>query len=275
MLPYLYRGFGIAISSYSIFYGAALVIGGVAAGIVTCRNLDEGRKYLTLWFLTCVAAVVGARTAFIVIYGGHLWSSSHESDGGEVLYGGIMAGLLLGISLSRLLDVPLGRLADGVSIGLPLGIAVGRLGCLACGCCYGIPCKVPWLSIQYPKTIDVSGAVVSGTVYAEHLQAGIIGPDADRSAPVFAVPIFESIVCCAIAAMLAIMWRRRVLRGRLLGVSVGLYAAWRFVAETLRRRDVWHADVLSLYQWISVIVVISAATFVAISLTKRVSLTAR
>jgi len=33
---------------------------------------------------------------------------------------------------------------DFLSFGLMLGLAIGRVGCLAAGCCHGTPTTVPW-----------------------------------------------------------------------------------------------------------------------------------
>jgi len=41
------------------------------------------------------------------------------------------------------------RTGDAWALALPLGEAVGRLGCLAAGCCYGSPASVPWAVTQH------------------------------------------------------------------------------------------------------------------------------
>jgi len=38
---------------------------------------------------------------------------------------------------------------DSFALALPLGEAVGRLGCLASACCYGAPASVPWAVFQH------------------------------------------------------------------------------------------------------------------------------
>ncbi len=41
------------------------------------------------------------------------------------------------------------RTGDAWALALPLGEAVGRLGCLAAGCCYGLPSQLPWAFWQH------------------------------------------------------------------------------------------------------------------------------
>jgi phosphatidylglycerol:prolipoprotein diacylglycerol transferase len=45
---------------------------------------------------------------------------------------------------ARTLKLPLPKTLDVLATAMPLGQAIGRLGCLAAGCCYGAYCEMPW-----------------------------------------------------------------------------------------------------------------------------------
>jgi phosphatidylglycerol:prolipoprotein diacylglycerol transferase len=53
----------------------------------------------------------------------------------------------------RRVKLPLGRTFDLGGLPFPLGMAIGRLGCLSAGCCYGIKTQ-SWLGMYLP---DISG----------------------------------------------------------------------------------------------------------------------
>jgi prolipoprotein diacylglyceryltransferase len=60
---------------------------------------------------------------------------------------GAFAGIIAAAFLySRYRKVKVWKLLDVLSIGLMLGLAVGRLGCYLTGCCYGAPASesLPW-----------------------------------------------------------------------------------------------------------------------------------
>ena len=55
----------------------------------------------------------------------------------QQLIGALVVGLLAYSIFYRLKRVPLSRALDVIVVAIPLGQAIGRLGCLAAGCCYG------------------------------------------------------------------------------------------------------------------------------------------
>jgi phosphatidylglycerol---prolipoprotein diacylglyceryl transferase len=58
---------------------------------------------------------------------------------GGTYFGGMLGALLVLIGHSRLAKLPHMQSLDTSAVALPLGHAIGRLGCLAAGCCYGKP----------------------------------------------------------------------------------------------------------------------------------------
>jgi phosphatidylglycerol:prolipoprotein diacylglycerol transferase len=67
----------------------------------------------------------------------------------------------------RLCGKPLWRYADTLIPAVFVGYALARLGCLAAGCCYGVPTDLPW-GVQYaqgsePFQADVEAGRVSAS----------------------------------------------------------------------------------------------------------------
>ena len=61
-----------------------------------------------------------------------------------VYYGGLLLALAASAWYLRRNRLPAWRVADLCAPGIALGQAIGRLGCLSAGCCYGRPTTLPW-----------------------------------------------------------------------------------------------------------------------------------
>ncbi len=154
MLPYLNWG-DWRISVYALCYALMYAVLGVY-GYWHLRRLiasAEVRSRLTLLFLSGLFAgtmldvivkslLYWARTGVWVRMGhiSALW--------------GLAFGLGLGIWAMRRMKIPLGAGADVGVVPIPLGQAIGRLGCLAAGCCGGAPAPLGW-GLWLPDTSGV------------------------------------------------------------------------------------------------------------------------
>lgn len=66
-------------------------------------------------------------------------------QGGFVFYGGLIGAILLGITFAKMRKVsPISNWFDFFAPIISLGYALGRIGCLLAGCCYGTVCDLPW-----------------------------------------------------------------------------------------------------------------------------------
>jgi phosphatidylglycerol---prolipoprotein diacylglyceryl transferase len=81
------------------------------------------------------------------------------SQGGLVWYGGVIGVLLASLIFARVKKMTMGHFGDIVAPAAALGLAIGRVGCLLAGCCYGAVCDLPW-AIQYPHTHETHGLPV-------------------------------------------------------------------------------------------------------------------
>lgn len=267
MSPYLVQTRWMTIAAYPFFYGLALVMGCAVFAMLARRGGVRVAKSVDLWAIIAIAVVLGARGAYAILHQPSLVGEQFIGDfasGGEALYGGMAGGIAAGILLAKWWRLPLATLTDAVSVALPIGIAVGRIGCLSVGCCHGSPCSSAWYSVEYPKAVDVRGQIVGTEAFVRHLQEGRITESAGRSAPVHAVPIYESGACVAIASVMYLLWRRRIATGHLLPLFLILYSAWRFVAEYFRVEPRIGESPFTIYQAISAVVCLGAMGAIAI-----------
>ena len=141
MQQVLFSIFGIPVYGY----GLALVVSlFLTAWWVKARALRmglPGDKVYDLAFFLFFMGVLGARITFAIQYKVPFSDFIKIWEGGLVLYGGIILGFfaywLFYYGVLRPLKVSTWHLADAVAPTLALGIAVGRVGCLLNGCCYG------------------------------------------------------------------------------------------------------------------------------------------
>jgi phosphatidylglycerol:prolipoprotein diacylglycerol transferase len=96
-----------------------------------------------------MAGIVGSKLLMVAVdlFGGQPFSqvfSWSTLRAGGAVHGGILAAALAFFWRARALGLPPAKTLDALASAVPLGQAIGRLGCLAAGCCYGAFCEMPW-----------------------------------------------------------------------------------------------------------------------------------
>ncbi len=143
----------VQIGSLKIYsYGVFVAIGFLAALWVSAREIDrhglDREKFLDMGFWAVLSAIVGARMFHVLVY----WREYAEApseilklwNGGLVFYGGLIAAMAACAVFLRRHRMPFLPVADAAAIGIPLGLAFGRLGCASAGCCFGKATTLPW-----------------------------------------------------------------------------------------------------------------------------------
>ena len=111
-------------------------------------NEDES-KLFKLFLGLFFSAWFGAKCFFLIFSSQHkiykyLYADYFWLGGGFVFYGGLLFGLLFYLTYClwfKKFDFQKSYL---LIPGLVFGHAVGRVGCLLTGCCYGSVCSLPW-----------------------------------------------------------------------------------------------------------------------------------
>lgn len=123
------------------------------------------------------------------------------------------------------------ELIDVVAPALSLGQSIGRLGCFAAGCCYGLPAPgLPW-------AVTFTG----GSSAARY--AGL---------PVHPVQLYESLGCLLITVLLLKLRHRLACQGQLVWIYLASYGLLRFVLEFFRGDPRPMVGLLSLNQVICI-----------------------
>jgi phosphatidylglycerol:prolipoprotein diacylglycerol transferase len=178
------------------------------------RNRTEGMdRRLPIIYLTALfGAVVGAKVVYLLAEGWMLPSVETLDRGqlwGAWLTGKSVTGALLGGYLA--VEVAKKRTrytrptGDLFAVIVPMGLMLGRIGCLVQGCCLGKICEPAW--------------------YTLHDQAGV------SRWPAVPVEFAFNVILFA-AALIA--WRRQLFSGQLFHIYLISYGVFRFFHEFLR-----------------------------------------
>ncbi len=179
VLPAISQEQGLPIRGYGVMILLAVMAGTGLAVWRGCRVGVSPEAILSLAFWMILPAIVGARAFYVTEY----WSADYwpvcekdgwmallaavvnVSKGGLVIYGGFFGGVAGLLAFFWKYRVPLLATADLVAPSLMLGLAIGRIGCLLNGCCYGGPCELPW-ALSFPAGSPVyASQVARGTMY--------------------------------------------------------------------------------------------------------------
>ncbi|MCA9239714.1 MAG: prolipoprotein diacylglyceryl transferase [Planctomycetales bacterium] len=144
-------------------YGLMMLLGGLAGvGLATRRAMQNGLHPDVIFSLAIrlfVAGILGARLFFVIEYWEErfgqlplreaLVQALMFTEGGLVVYGSLIGASLAFLVFCRRHNLPILAMADILAASLVIGLALGRIGCLFNGCCYGGPTNVAW-AITFP-----------------------------------------------------------------------------------------------------------------------------
>ena len=165
MHPDILRWGVLHITSYGLMLAIAFLVGTWIALRESRRlGLDEDRV-VSLILVSLVAGILGARGLYVLEhirdFRGTYLSVLALWQGGLTLYGGIVAGTLVGVVSARRMGLPVWSAADALTPSLALGTMFGRVGCFLNGCCYGRPTRLPW-GVVFPP--DSFASIEFGSV---------------------------------------------------------------------------------------------------------------
>ncbi len=216
-------GLGVSVHGFGLMVAVA-----VAAGLALAvrRSRREGLDPDVVWDLTpwlLVGGLVGARLYFVAEYWGEKVNSIGQVfrvwEGGLVFYGCVVGGAVGFLLFRAWRSFPILATLDALAPSVALGIAIGRVGCFLNGCCYGAPCPLPWLGVQFPKN--------SPPWLAEHAQ-GLISPDAVWSLPLHPTQLYSAIDGLILWALLSAFYPLRRRDGAVMGLLMIAYPLLRF-----------------------------------------------
>jgi phosphatidylglycerol:prolipoprotein diacylglycerol transferase len=233
VLPYLHLG-GFSLPTYGLLLAAAI---GCSAWLAISRASRYGIEKefaIRVTAYTVLSGVVACRLGDFLIHPSLYWHSPQAllRSGGTFLFGFLAASLVVaGFGIRY--RVSAWTMGDCGAPAFALGIAIGRLGCLAAGCDYGKPSNLPWsVTFTNPVAAQIGGVPL-----------GI---------PLHPSQLYESLYELGVFLLLMYLSRTPRRPGFLIWTFALCYSAGRFFLEFLRGdldRGFWGP--LSTSQWLS------------------------
>jgi phosphatidylglycerol---prolipoprotein diacylglyceryl transferase len=242
MYPVLWQLGPLTIYSYGVLAAAGVLLGLLYARSQAPRAGLNRAEVWNLGIYMVLAALVGAKLWLVLIEWPYFWAHPREMfslslvQSGGTFFGGILGGIAFAAIYTWYEKMPILPLLDTYGAAVPLGHAVGRVGCFLAGCCYGKPTSLPW-GVKFTSPI------------AEQLVGTPIG------VPLHPTQLYEA--AAEIANFIFLVWlgKRQRFAGEIAGAYLVLYGIERGLIEIVRgdpdRTLVMHGAV-SLMQIVSV-----------------------
>ena len=225
-------------------YGMCMLLGFLLAGICAYRKGKQFGIHLEDLLIIIAFALAGGLICGGLLYVFVTYSISEiilfikQGDfrflaSGLIFYGGLIGGILGALLGVRIAGCGLYTIERSVVPFIPLGHAIGRIGCIMAGCCHGFEYSGPF-ALYYPNSL-------SGLPQTQGY---------------FPVQPLESVINLGICLILLRVERKSRKTLDLLFIYLLLYSITRFFLEMLRGdgiRGMWNS--LSTSQWVSLAII--------------------
>jgi phosphatidylglycerol:prolipoprotein diacylglycerol transferase len=153
VLPILFSVGPVTVYSYGVMMALAFIGSWFFARWYLPRHGVDRETAIDLLLAAAVGGLAGARLLYVatnwpVFAANPLWILQFQR-GGMVFYGGLIGGAVAVTTYVLVKRLPIPVIADGGAMAVPLGSAIGRLGCFLNGCCSGRPTDA-WFGIVFP-----------------------------------------------------------------------------------------------------------------------------
>ena len=239
----------ITIHTYGVLLVTAFLVAIIVARRLAPREGLEPDMAVDIGVYVILAALVGAKILLLVIdweiyarqfrtlvsegggpvglaldpflggFGAYLGALARMSlsllQAGGVFYGGFIAAVLACMWYVRRHDLSMWKVADVAAPAVAIGHGIGRLGCFAAGCCYGIATTLPW-----------------GVTFTDTYSGTLVG--VPLNIPLHPTQLYETTTNLLLGAFLIWFYRRKQFDGQIFWTYVLAYAVMRFFHEFLR-----------------------------------------
>ena len=255
--------FGLEIPMYGVLFWFGILAAAATAALIREKRGISGFDLAGSAIYTMIGAIIGAKLLYLTVSFVDIleYASVYELSfiemlplvikGGFVFYGGLIGGFLGLFIYTRQFEMELSCLLDIYATVLPLGHAIGRVGCFFGGCCYGIAYDGPFSHTYHTAT---------GT--------------APIGVALFPVQLLEA-TCLVILFVfqLYLFIKKRDIKGITVVNYVIVYAVLRFSLEFLRGdAERGLLGTLSTSQWISIaMLLLTVLVLVCTSIRKKLN----
>ncbi len=249
MHPILFKFGGIPIYSYGVLVAAGVLLSlwygrrqAPHAGVDPDKLWNMGIYFVLVALIVAKIWLVLSAWDYYLANPREIFSLATFQSGGT-FYGGLVGGVLTILLYTRFQKMPLLPTLDTCAAALPVGHAIGRMGCFFAGCCYGKPTTEPW-GVTFTNP---TAAQLAGTPLGVHLHP---------------TQLYEASL--EFLNFLFLMWlgKRQRFVGQIFGAYLMLYGTERGIIEFFRGdpgRSMMFHDSVSLMQLVSAALIMTGA----------------
>lgn len=246
MLPEICKIGIFTVYSYGLMLVLAFFTASYLASLQAKKEGIDPEVIFNLCFTVFICGIIGARVFYVFNHLSDYWHNPLEvfmlQRGGLAWFGGAIAGHLAAIVFIEKHKLNLFKVLDLLVPFVALGQAIGRIGCLLNGCCYGRPSEFG----IYFKT------------FHQHL---------------IPTQLYSSLLLLVIFFILRYIQNKKHVTGLVVATYLLLYAVKRFFIEFLRNDTPRSIFGLTIFQVLAVAMfVASILIFVKIAYRNRKSL---
>jgi phosphatidylglycerol---prolipoprotein diacylglyceryl transferase len=241
MFPKIFSIGSFYLPTYGVMVALAF-LAGLWITVRLARRSGLNPELITnLAVYVALAGMLGAKILMIVFdwnnymaHPGDIFSMATLQAAG-VFQGGLILALVTAVLYMRSQKLPLLTTSDAFAPGLALGHAIGKVGCFAAGCCWGIQTKVPWaVTFHDPAAYALTGVPLEIPLHPSQL--------------------YESSSEALIFGFLYWRFGRQHAPGQIIGLYLVVSSVTRFFIEFTRNHEqaLPFGLPLSITQWIAI-----------------------
>lgn len=243
MLPSI-KLFGKLISTYSLCAIFGIVLGLVVILFIASKEGKDKEVAISFFAFALIGAAIGAKGLYLLTNISSIIKDFSSASffrvldkyirGGFVFYGGLYGAIFGAWLYGKIFKYNLNEYLDIILPSLVLFHALGRLGCLMVGCCYGVPSPF-------------------GVMFTN----SNIAPNNIRLFPTQILEALWEFVTFFI--LITVRFIKKIRGKNLFGIYLLMYAPFRFILEFFRG-DEYRGRILGLStsQWLSILTIIVA-----------------
>lgn len=204
--PVLFKIGEFPIESYPVMLFLALLVG---IGIYLWQLKKDGIKSSNAFYIALfgiVGGTIGAKLPLIFMYWDEINSNTNSLNAvlqGRTIVGGLIGGTVSIFIAKRIFNIK-ERMGNQLAIPIAVAMAIGRVGCILRGCCYGKETHLVW-----------------GVDFGDHILR-------------HPTQVYEIIFDIAMVLYLSIRKRKGVKPGQLYSIFLNGYLSFRFLLEFIR-----------------------------------------
>lgn len=236
------------VPTYGVLVAIAFLVALWVAARLGRRSGLRGELVVNLGIYCALVGMLGAKILMILFdlpyfleHPGEIFSRTTLQAAG-VFQGGLALAILFAVLYTRHFGMPWLLTADAFAPAIAIGHAIGRLGCFAAGCCWGVSAHVPW-----------------AVTFTNPDASQLVGTPLFR--PLHPTQLYEAFAEAAVFAFLYWRFAKPHRSGDIIALYLIVSSALRFIIEFYRFHEqaLPFGMPLSLTQWISLALIVLGA----------------